>query len=292
MRYIISNSSLKVEVLGKGAEISSIKSLVTGKEYMWDAKPSIWGSHAPVLFPIIGALKNGECTINNHRYNIPKHGIVRNNEALALKHSSNETLRFQLDWSEQTLGIYPYKFRFTITFKLNDNSLVISHQVKNLDETELFFSLGAHPGFRCPINEGEAYEDYYLEFEKVENAATTMLTAEGLISEQTEQILTESKILPLTTELFKKDALIFKDLHSRKVSLKSHKSKQVLTVSYHDFPYLGLWAKPNAPFVCIEPWLGIADHEKTDGNFLNKDGLICLPKNQTYKAQYSIKVDE
>ena len=132
----------------------------------------------------------------------------------------------------------------------------------------------------------------YLEFEKEENAATTLLSANGLISDQTKPILKNTKTLPLTTDLFNNDALIFKDLKSRKVSLKSHKSNQVLTVHFADFSYLGIWAKPNAPFVCIEPWLGIADNENTDGDFLKKDGLICLPKGEIFEAKYSIEIEE
>jgi galactose mutarotase-like enzyme len=96
--------------------------------------------------------------------------------------------------------------------------------------------------------------------------------------------------LPLRNDLFDNDALIFKTLKSRKVSLKSHPSNQILTVDYQDFNYLGIWAKPNAPFVCIEPWLGIADHENTDGDFLKKDGLIALPKGEIFIADYSIEI--
>jgi len=292
MNHSISNSHLQVKVLSKGAEISSIKSQKTDTEYMWDANPNIWSSHAPVLFPAIGSFKNNECTIDGNIYKIPKHGFIRNNEAMVLKNSTSDKLNFQLNYSEESLHIYPFKFRFNITFQLQNNKLIISHLVTNLDSKEMFFSLGAHPGFKCPINEGEKYEDYYLEFEKKENAATTLLSSNGLISDQTRQILTDTNILPLNTDLFNDDALIFKELKSRKVSLKSRKSNQVITVRYHDFPYLGIWAKPNAPFVCIEPWLGIGDHENSDGDFLKKDGIISLSEGQVFTAQYSIEIEE
>ena len=292
MKHLISNSHLQVKVLNKGAEISSIKSQRTGTEYMWDANPKIWSSHAPVLFPAIGSFKNNKCTINGDTYNIPKHGFIRSNDAIVLKNRTSNKLNFQLDYSEQTLRIFPYKFRFNITFQLTNNKLTISHLVTNLDSKEMFFSLGGHPGFKCPINEGEKYEDYYLEFEKKENAATTLLSSNGLISDRTRQILTDTNILPLRTDLFNDDALIFKELKSRKVSLKSRRSNQVITVRYHDFPYLGIWAKPKAPFVCIEPWLGIGDHENTDGDYLKKDGLISLSEGQVFTAEYSIEIEE
>jgi len=292
MQYSISNKYLQVSVLSRGVEISSIKSHKTGKEYMWDANPDVWGSHSPVLFPAIGSFKNNQCTINDKRYVIPKHGFIRHNDDIKLISETTDELNFQLDYSEKTLLIFPYKFRFNISFQLKDNSLTIRHRVDNLDSKEIFFSLGGHPGFKCPINEGESYEDYYLEFEKDENAARTVLSANGLITDRTKPVLNDTKVLPLNSTLFNDDALIFKDLKSRKVSLKSRKSNQVLTVRFSDFPYLGIWAKPNSPFVCIEPWQGIADHENTDGDYLKKEGLISLAKGDSFTAIYSIEIDD
>jgi len=292
MNHSILNQYFQVTIQQKGTEISSIKSKKTGREYMWNANPEIWGSHAPVLFPAIGSFKNSECTIDGETYKIPKHGFIRHNETLVLINQTATELNFQLDYSEQTLAIYPYKFRFNIIFKLDNNKLIVSHKVTNLDDKIIHFNLGGHPGFKCPINEGETYSDYYLEFEQMETAATTLLSQNGLISDKTKPILNKTNILPLTPNLFDNDALIFKDLKSRKVSLKSHQSNQILTMSFPDFNYLGIWAKPNAPFVCIEPWLGIADHENTDGDFLKKDGLIALPKGAIFEAEYIIEIEE
>jgi len=292
MTHSISNEHFKVEVQNKGVEISSIKSLQTGTEYMWDANPDIWGSHAPVLFPAIGAFKNNECTIDGVPYKIPRHGFIRRNESIQLKSSTPTELVFQLNYSDATLKIYPYKFSFNISFRLEANQLIVSHRVENLDSKEIYFCLGGHPAFKCPLHKGETYSDYYLEFEKTERASTTLLSSNGLISDQTRPVLEDTDILPLRTDLFDNDALIFKDLKSRKVSLKSHKSSQVLTIRYQDFNYLGIWAKPNAPYVCIEPWLGIADHENTDGDFLKKDGIVSLPEGEIFTAEYSIEIEE
>ena len=292
MNHTISNLQLQVIVLNKGTEIASIKSKSTEKEYIWQADPAIWGSHAPVLFPAIGSFKNDMCTINGKEYCIPKHGFIRHNENIVLKKRTTTSLHFELECSEETLKIYPFKFKFYITFELNKSKLVVSHKVENLDDGEIFFSLGAHPAFNCPINEGEVYSDYFLEFEKTEHASRTLLSQNGLISNRTELVLDNTNVLNLTPNLFNEDALIFKTLKSKRVSLKSRKSNQVLTVSYSDFNYLGVWAKPNAPFVCIEPWLGIADHENTDGDYLKKDGLISLPKGKIFEAKYSIEIEE
>ena len=292
MNFNISNSHLQVSILSKGTEISSIKSILTGVEYMWQANPSIWGSHAPVLFPAIGSFKNDICTIDGKIYAIPKHGFIRHNENLVLKDRTETALHFLLNYSDKTLDLFPYKFRFHISFELHGNKLVVSHEVENLDNKEIHFSLGAHPAFNCPINSGEQYSDYYLEFAENENAETTVLSAAGLITDQTRPVLNNAKTINLHPTLFDDDALIFKKLKSRKVSLKSRKSQQVLTVRYSDFKYLGIWAKPNAPFVCIEPWLGIADHENTDGDYLKKDGLITLPKGEVFEAEYSIEIED
>ncbi len=292
MQHTISNNHLSVSVLQKGAEICSIKSQQSGLEYMWNANPAIWGSYAPVLFPAIGAIKNKEAKIDGKTYKVPRHGFVRHNESIILRSRTENELSFQLDYFDQTLAVYPYKFQFNITFRLEENRLIVSHQVINLDDQEIYFCLGGHPAFNCPMHEGETYEDYFLEFEEVENVATTMLSPDGLITNHTEPIINNSKILNLKPDLFDQDALIFKDLKSRKVSLKSRKSDQVLSVSYHDFDFLGIWAKPKAPFVCIEPWLGIADHENTDGNFLKKEGLVKLPKGELFNASFSIEIKE
>lgn len=292
MTYTISNSFFEVKVQGKGAELSSIKSQGTGREYIWEANPKVWGSHAPVLFPIIGALKNGECEIKGTKYAIPKHGFIRNNAALELKNISDNEVCLQLEHSEHTLKMYPFKFRFEIKFRLEGRRLHVSHRVFNLDTQEIFFSLGAHPGFKCPVNEGENYSDYYLEFENVENASARLLNSNGLVSDETQHVLKNTNLLPLTSTMFDKDALMFTNLKSRKVSLKSHTSDQVLTVEYKDFSYLGIWAKPNAPFICIEPWLGLADHENSGGNFLKKDGLIALQEGKIFEAEYAINIEE
>ena len=292
MKYSISNDKLKVEILKRGAEICSIKSQKTGKEYIWEANPDIWGRHAPILFPIVGALKNNQCTIDGVKYTIPKHGFIRDNNSAKLKNKTNNKLNLQLDYSEKTLKIFPYKFRFNICFQIKDNKLIISNIVENLDSKTMLFALGAHPGFKCPFNTDEKYEDYYIEFEHKENAATSILSKKGLITKDTKQILNDTTKLPLSTDMFNNDALMFKDLKSRKVSLKSHKTEEKITIEYKDFPYLGLWAKPNAPYICIEPWIGINDYEDSNGDFSKKDGIINLPENKIFEAQYSIQINE
>ena len=198
MQLSISNKHLQVSILTKGTEICSIKSLKTGIEYMWNADPQVWSSHAPVLFPAIGSFKNDNCFINGVEYKIPKHGFIRHNKELTLRHRTATALHFQLDYSDKTLEMYPYKFRFHISFELEKKQLIVSHQVENLDDKEIHFSLGAHPAFNCPLHENERYSDYYMEFEESENAKRTLLSAEGLISDFKETVFNHTNTLDLS----------------------------------------------------------------------------------------------
>ena len=292
MIHTISNSSLRLSVQQTGAEICSIQSVKSGKEYIWQADPVIWGSHAPVLFPIIGSLKNNEYYYDGMRYSIPKHGFIRYSEKLDPTNNTSDRIVFKLKSDAETLNMYPFDFEFIVTFQLLGTRINIMHKVTNLDFKEMFFSLGAHPAFRCPINDNEIFDDYFIEFETTEKASSHRLTDGGLVTDKTFLVLDNTDILPLKPSLFEKDALIFKKLKSRKVRLRSHQSDQYITLRFSDFNYLGIWTKPHAPFICIEPWLGITDHVNTDGNLKNKEAMIKLPVGQSFMAQYSIEINE
>jgi len=290
MIYTLTNNNLKIKVKQTGAELCSIKSLKSDQEFMWNADPLFWSSHAPVLFPIIGALKNNSYQHKGQQYSLPKHGFIRYNQNLEVQRFAHDTLTLGLKSSQETLTMYPFEFEFSITFKLEDNSIRVSHQVLNMGKEEMLFSLGGHPAFNCPFFPGEHYHDYYLEFEHEETAKTWELNNEGLVTNQTELILDKTNILPLHQNLFNRDALIFKDLKSRVVNLKSKLSDHAIRFSFHDFTYLGIWAKPGAPFVCIEPWLGVTDSIDATGELEQKEGMIKLPSDQIFLAEYTIEI--
>jgi galactose mutarotase-like enzyme len=292
MIHTISNSALKLSIDQTGAEICSIKSVKSGKEYIWNANPEVWGSHSPVLFPIIGSLKENQYMFDGNSYNMPRHGFIRYNKNLELSVKAPDRLVFKLTASEETLAMYPFLFEFVITFQLIGNRINILHKVTNLDTKEMYFSLGGHPAFNCPINQGESFTDYYLEFESIEKASSNRLAEGGLVTDKTFLVLDNTDVLPLDSTLFEQDALIFKKLKSRKVRLRSRKSDQYITVRFSDFPYLGIWTKPNAPFICIEPWQGIADSFNSDRNFKNKEAIIKLQPGKQHTAQYAIEINE
>ena len=289
----IKNNILKVSVQKTGAELCSIVSLKSGKEFIWQADPEIWGSSAPVLFPIIGSLRNGEFLYKGKAYSVPKHGFIRNNKNLIVNQISDSIVQYSLKFDEVSLKSYPFKFEFFVRYTLEENSIVVEHEVINHHTaSEMYFSLGGHPAFKCPINENESYEDYFLEFEEVENVYSWEVLPNGLINSTTKLLIQNSNVLPLTRTLFENDALILKDLKSKRVSLKSKKSSTSISIEYTDFNYLGIWAKPGGQFVCIEPWLGISDSNTTDKDFTKKEGIIRLEANTDFKASYSIKIEE
>lgn len=289
-KITISNNFLTVSIKKEGAEICSIINS-EGTEYMWDANPAVWGSHAPVLFPIIGSLKNKQFIYKGKEYFTPKHGFIRYNENLKIEEQTENSVTLSYTYTKDTLNIYPFKFCFKITYMLKENTLLVHHEIENLGEDEtMFFSVGGHPAFKCPLLPEESYNDYLLSFETEETCDTYLLDSDGLQSGETMPLLKGDKILRLQHELFKDDALILKDLVSRKVSLCHETKGPVITVSYADFSYLGIWAKPEGDFVCIEPWLGITDRADTNRDFTTKEGNLRLAPKSKFAADFEICV--
>ncbi|MFV8224520.1 aldose 1-epimerase family protein [Christiangramia aquimixticola] len=290
IKHTIENEYLKIRVLEKGAELCSIINKKNNREYIWQADPEVWASHAPNLFPIIGALKNGKYVFKGEEYELPKHGFIRHNENIRLKEKSETQLVFELLYSEETLKAYPFKFSFRITFILKENSLEVDHQIINLDTNSIYFSFGGHPAFNIQHFENEEIEDYSLVFDQKMDLSTHLLNSEGLISSKTEGILDNEHKIRLNRNIFEKDALIFKNIESKKVDLVSAKNGKILSVEYSDFRDLGIWAKPGASYVCIEPWLGMADLEDTDQNLKKKEGILKLKAKNEFNASYTIKI--
>lgn len=288
--YILKNDQLEIGIQHNGAELCSIKNLKNNKEYMWQADPEIWGSHAPNLFPVIGALKGNQIKYEGEFYDMPRHGFIRHNENLEVKNQTETSITFSIKSNEELRKIYPFEFEFELSFTLKDKSVEVNHLVKNMDTKPIYFQIGGHPAFNAPLFEGETYEDYYLEFDQDLTLETYLLGESGLVSDNTKTIIENSDKIQLTKDLFNNDALIFKNITSKNVSLKSKNHGSILSVSYDDFKNLGVWAKPGASYVCIEPWLGIADVESTDQNFKTKEGIIELETGKEYSATYSITI--
>ena len=289
-RHSIENEFLKITVQETGAELCSIINKENNKEYIWQADPKTWGSHAPNLFPVIGALKNGKYRFEGKEFSMPKHGFIRHNEHIRLKETSQHQLVFELLYSDETLAIYPFKFDFRIAFTLTGKSIEVNHHIINLDDKPAYFSLGGHPAFNILHFEKEKIEDYALEFPDKMNLETCLLNEEGLLSTKAKSVLKNENVLRLSENIFDNDALIFKNITSKHVDLVSRKNGRILSVEYKDFTNLGIWAKPGAPYVCIEPWLGIADAEDSDQDFKKKEGINRLEAENEFNADYTISI--
>ena len=293
MIVTIENEYLSVSIQKKGAELCSFRSKKSGTEFMWNGDPAVWGSFAPVLFPIIGCLKDNEFYYKGKKGTVPKHGFIRNNEELIVTQINEITVEFSFKYSAKTLENYPFMFEFKVRYQLVGPSLEVHHSIQNHSATDpLYYSVGGHPAFRCPFYENENYEDYYLEFEQEETVDTWEVMKDGLISTTTKSLLVQQRKLPLYSTIFQNDALILKTLKSRSVQLRSKNHSTYLQVEFNDFNYLGLWAKPNAPFICIEPWLGISDSVNATKELIEKEGILSLKPLKEKLSMFSINLKD
>lgn len=289
MDYSIHNSFLKVSVKPKGAELTSVHHLESGQEFLWQADPDVWGRHAPVLFPIVGQVKGGKYTFEGKEYALSQHGFARDRE-FKIEHQSEDQISLSLTYDDGSLKVYPFKFKLTITYSLEGAKLKSTYKVENFDHSDMYFSLGLHPGFQCPIESSLGFEDYYLEFN--ENESLDRLNLEGpFLKGETPKFL-KGKRIDLKHDLFDDDALIFEGFQSSAITLKSDKSPRALEMGIKDFPLIGIWSKPNAgaPFVCIEPWFGVADELDGEKTYDQKKGIQKLEGKEVFKCESYIIV--
>jgi galactose mutarotase-like enzyme len=290
MNYSLENSSIKITASTHGGEINSITSKIDGTEYLWDGNPEYWKYHAPILFPIVGKVVDSKYRVNGKLYELPQHGLARTSE-FSLVENKNDEITFELRYSEDTLKVYPYKFLLKSNYKLEENCVIVTYTVENIDETPIHFSIGSHPAFLCPIDKSGTLNDCYIEFNEAEHSKRITLTKEGYLSRDKENCLENTNILNLNKELFKDDALVFNDLKSNKMTIKSKNSNKALEVDFTGFPFMGIWApKDGAPFVCIEPWYGHADYFDFSGEFSEKEGVIKLEVNDKFSCTFKVAI--
>lgn len=289
MLYKIQNDKIEVGIKQKGAELASIIDRASHQEYMWEADPTYWGRHSSILFPIVGRLNDDQFQIAGHSYPIKQHGFARNTDfEIATKATDNIT--FELNSTTETLQQFPYHFKLQAQYHLEGKTLYITYRVYNQDSKKIHFSLGAHPAFKCPLQKGETRSNYQLVFEKIETAHRHLIES-GLRTGATELVLDQEKVLPITDDLFEQDALIFKDLASDFITLEHKNGKQVLKFGFEGFPYLGIWSKnSDAPFICLEPWFGVADHMNWKGDFSQKEGVVELGKGEVFECVHSVEI--
>ncbi len=278
----LNNGKLTAEITEVGAEIKSLKK--DGYEYMWSGDPRVWANTAPILFPTLCVLKDGIYTLDGKTYEMTRHGFLRGKEFVA-ESVSDDSVTMLYTHNEQTLRMYPYKFEFRAVFTLIEGSLRIEYKVKNLNDTEMYFSVGAHEAYAAP----EGIEDYDIIFPYKENLESVMQCG-GLLQKQTVNIGRNTEYLPLYDKYFILDTLIFKDLRSKELILKNRKTDRAIKVEFPDCRYLAIWHKPSAGYICIEPWSGLPDNADTDHNIKTKEGILTLSAHGEYSNIHTVTV--
>lgn len=285
----ITNGLLQVSISEKGAELQSIINTQTGLEYTWSGDAAFWGKKSPVLFPIVGGVKNNTYNYEGESFQLGRHGFARES-SFVVNAQTATSITYILSSNDETLKLYPFEFLFAITYTVDGNKLTCTYAVENIGNETLYFSCGAHPAFKVPLVDGTDYTDWHLQFSEMENTGKWPLSADGLILKEPVACLENTNQLPLTKELFYGDALVFKDLKSTAISIVSDKSPHGLTMNFDGFPYYGIWAFKNADFVCLEPWCGIADSIDTTSELQEKEGIILLGENEVWKRSWNVKL--
>ena len=288
---------MKLEIITtpSGAELTSIKynskELLHQGEKVLDREGKVyWKRHAPILFPIVGSLKNNTTVINGEKYQMSQHGFARDMKFDILSISEREHT-YVLKFNEETLKVYPFKFELYVNYIIDDNTLKIKYKVVNLDDREMFFGIGGHPAFIIDLKNNK----YRVEFEKTEEKIRFYQLDNGLISYKNnyinESLISNKKCIEIKKDTFSHDAIIMSGLSSKKVRLIENE-KCKLEFDFSGFKYLALWSKKDAPFLCIEPWYTTADYTDSDQIFKKKKDNIKLGAGETFECEYKITFNE
>ncbi|MEJ7643964.1 MAG: aldose 1-epimerase family protein [Chryseolinea sp.] len=287
MHIFLENEFLAVGIRPMGAELFSVKHKKNELEYIWSGDPKFWGKTSPVLFPIVGTLKEDKYTYEGKSYALSRHGFARDQKFDIAAQSADEAT-FTLQHSPATFANYPFHFELSLGYKLIENRLEVIYTVVNVGAGDQYFSLGAHPAFSVPLVPDTDYNDYYLLFNKVENAPRWPIAATGLIERTPTPLLENTDRLALRKDMFAKDAIVLKNLWSDTVSLKHPQHDHGLDFHFNGFPYLGIWSTKNADFICIEPWCGIADGVDHDHDLTTKEGIQTLGPGKRWSRSWKV----
>jgi len=292
MLITLHSDNYEVIINSVGAELKSFRS-PDGKEFIWNSDPAFWMRSSPLLFPTIGNVRNNITNFRGRPYNMPKHGFCKDSEFEVTSQSGNEAT-FTLKASEETLAAYPFLFELSLTYRLSGHTLEMTYSVINNDTGTLPYHIGAHPGFMCPLENGESLTDYQLVFEKEETFVATPYDLEKLCFSANGQVThgEAGTVLSLTPEMFDNDAVYFPHVNSHSVKLVHHSLTHGIEVSYPDFHSIAFWTPigGKAPFLCIEPWNGSAIYDDEDDDFVNKRDVEFLApgKSKDYHLKISL----
>jgi len=278
---------LSADVDPLGAQLSVLRDR-DGRDLLWDGNPSVWAGRAPLLFPIVGTLAGGRYRVGAESYALPRHGFARGRRFEVVSATATGAT-FRLAADETTLQIYPFRFELTVEFALQESTLSITSRVRNSGDVPMPASFGYHPAFRWPLPYGGARSDHFIEFSSDEPGPMRRLDADGLLTPVRHATPIRGRRLILADELFKDDVMIFDEVRSRSVTYGAATGPR-LRIGYPDSTCLGIWAKPGAPFVCIEPWHGVADPTGFDADFSTKPGVFLVAPGAVVPIEMTISV--
>jgi len=287
--YRIENEALCVCVSDLGAEISSILDKRTGRELLWQPNEAIWNGQAPVLFPLIGRLKEGKYTYRDRQYSIASHGFARHSLFAAMQSSPHE-ISFSITDSEKTRGEYPFAFRFTVQYALRDGTIEKTHIVENRSDETMYYELGGHEGYNLNLYPGARMTDFYLKFSDRDFVETYTFDSDIMLNRETKKITLKDGVLPLNMELFRYDALVLRGIENIAVELWNAQGR-VAAVSAPGFDYMGIWTKflpVDTKYICIEPWTSLPDANFLDYELTNKIGIRALAPGERETLAYSM----
>ncbi len=282
MKFKAENQFISIEVKKFGAELSSFKSKENGIEYLWQGNPDVWYGQSPILFPIVGTILNNKFKFDGIEYEMPKHGLARKRD-FELKEQGDNYIILTQSWNDETLEKYPFKYVLDVEFKLDGKKLIVTHTVKNADEKTMYFSIGAHPGFNCKIGD-------YIEFEENETLVCEKINTEALLDGIHYPTLNNEKVFKITADVFDADAHVLSGMKSDTLYLKTASGKELIKFNFGNPPHLGLWAKPGAEYVCIEPWYGINDAPVETPDFSQKRDIQKLAPNAEFLFPWSAEI--
>ncbi|CCY58412.1 putative mutarotase [Clostridium sp. CAG:632] len=286
--HTLQSGALRVIISDAGAEIIQIEDILTGRNYLWHGDSAYWGRRSPILFPIVGGLKNKTYKYAGREYPMSQHGFARDREFQMTEHNV-DTIWFELKADEESLKVYPFRFRLEIGYRLEGRKITVMWRVANEDKKTMFFSIGGHPAFMCPIDGEGKQTDYYLLFDNKEPLSYGKLSVNGLLETEGHTLDIGGGCMPITEHMFDEDALVIEGGQAHQVALAGPDKKPYLTVKF-DAPLFGLWspAKKHAPFVCIEPWYGRCDRESFAGMLADREYGNELRPGKIFETEYTI----
>jgi galactose mutarotase-like enzyme len=281
----LSSAELTAQVDPLGAQLSVLADRA-GHDLLWNGDASVWAGRAPILFPIVGALAGGTYRVDSTPYRLARHGFARVS-TFQVVDSSAASAVFRLKADDATLRLYPFSFQLDVHFALHGATLSVTGLVRNLGDKKMPASFGYHPAFRWPLPFGRERSEHFIEFAVDEPSPVRRLDAAGLLLPERYPTPIADRRLALADDLFRNDAIIFDDLRSRSVTYGAHDGPRI-RVSFPDAPYLGVWTKPRANFICIEPWHGVADPQGYSGSFSAKPGVFAVAAGASMAAKMAI----